>query len=298
MDIEKSVNFEMLRSQWPELATLGAKAESYVHTDPESCLVKLRNYLELIVCWLYRHERLEQGYRASLYDLIQDDVFRSVMPNAVLLKMDALRIHGNRAAHGDKSKAGDALWLLQEALYVGGWLFLTYGNGTKEALGEYAFPEAPKAEIAALTKKELQRKQEQLEQAKKELEEAQQQQISILQELKLQKERADEFQQRIAELRQRNEHVANVLELDESETRRRLIDSQLIATGWNVGENLQNTSQVTQEEPVKEQPTKSGDGYADYVIWDDKCLPMAVVEAKRTNTDAEKGRHQAKLYAD
>ena len=298
MDIEKSINFEMLRSQWPELATLGAKAESYVHTDPESCLVKLRNYLELIIRWLYRHERLEQGYRASLYDLLQDDVFQSVMPNAVLLKMDALRIHGNRAAHGDKIKAGDALWLLQEAFYVGGWLFLTYGNGTKEALGKYAFPEAPKAEIAALTKKELQRKQEQLEQAKKELEEAQQQQISILQELKLQKERADEFQQRMAELRQRNEYVANVLELDEAETRRRLIDSQLIAAGWNVGENLQNTSQVTQEEPVKEQPTKSGDGYADYVLWDDKGLPMAVVEAKRTNTDAEKGRHQAKLYAD
>ena len=162
--------------------------------------------------------------------------------------------------------------------------------GTKEALSEYAFPEAPKAEIAAPTKKELQRKQEQLEQAKKELEEAQQQ-ISILQELKLQKERADEFQQRMAELRQRNEHVANVLELDESETRRRLIDSRLIAAGWNVGENLQNTSQVTQEEPVKEQPNKSSDGYADYVLWDDKCLPMAVIEAKRTNADAEKGRH-------
>ncbi len=65
MDIEKSVNFEMLRSRWPELATLGARAESYVHSDPESCLVKLRDYLELIVRWLYRHERLEQGCRAS-----------------------------------------------------------------------------------------------------------------------------------------------------------------------------------------------------------------------------------------
>ena len=44
-----SVNFEMLRSKWPELANLGAQAEQYVHTDPESSLVKLRNYLELTV---------------------------------------------------------------------------------------------------------------------------------------------------------------------------------------------------------------------------------------------------------
>lgn len=294
----QSLNFEMLRSHWPELANLGAKAEEYVHTDPESCLVKLRNYLELSIRWLYRHERLEQGYRSSLYDLIQDDVFRNIMPNSVILKMDALRIHGNRAAHGDKIKPNDALWLLQEAFYIGGWLFLTYGSGTKEGLGKYTQPTAPKVDTAVLSKKELEQKQEQLEQAKLELEEAQQQQISILQELQLQKERADEFQQRMEQLRQRNDHVANILELDEAETRRHLIDSLLVAADWDVGENLKDTLQVTQEHPVKEQPTKTGDGFADYVLWDDNGMPMAVVEAKRTNTDAEKGRQQAKLYAD
>ncbi|MTI12337.1 DUF4145 domain-containing protein, partial [Sansalvadorimonas verongulae] len=118
MGTPKSVNFEMLRTRWPELANLGAMAEQYVHTDPESCLVKLRNYLELVVRWIYRDQRLEQGYRASLYDLIKDDVFQSVIPTSVTLKMDALRIHGNRAAHGDHIKPKDALWLLQEAFYV------------------------------------------------------------------------------------------------------------------------------------------------------------------------------------
>ena len=108
------------------------------------------------------------------------------------------------AAHGDKIKPNDALWLLQEAFYIGGWLFLTYGSGTKEGLGKYTQPTAPKVDTAVLSKKELEQKQEQLEQAKLELEEAQQQQISILQELQLQKERADEFQQRMEQLRQRN----------------------------------------------------------------------------------------------
>lgn len=38
----KSVNFEILRDGWPELAGLGGFAESYAHADPASALVKLR----------------------------------------------------------------------------------------------------------------------------------------------------------------------------------------------------------------------------------------------------------------
>ena len=33
--MEQSLNFEMLRSQWPELAELACMAERYVHSDPE-----------------------------------------------------------------------------------------------------------------------------------------------------------------------------------------------------------------------------------------------------------------------
>ncbi|MCV4802551.1 restriction endonuclease subunit R, partial [Escherichia coli] len=73
--MEQSLNFEMLRSQWPELAELACMAERYVHSDPESCLVKLRNYTELMVRWLYRQERLPEGIKANLYDLMNADVF-------------------------------------------------------------------------------------------------------------------------------------------------------------------------------------------------------------------------------
>lgn len=41
-----------------------------------------------------------------------------------------------------------------------------------------------------------------------------------------------------------------------------------------------------------------GQGRADYVLWADDGLPLAVVEAKRTLRDARVGAHQAKLYAD
>ena len=42
----------------------------------------------------------------------------------------------------------------------------------------------------------------------------------------------------------------------------------------------------------------SGNGRVDYVLWGDDGLPLAVVEAKRTSTDPQAGKHQAKLYAD
>ena len=45
--MEQSLNFEMLRSQWPELAELACMAERYVHSDPESCLVKLLSLIHI-----------------------------------------------------------------------------------------------------------------------------------------------------------------------------------------------------------------------------------------------------------
>ncbi|WP_422463212.1 DEAD/DEAH box helicase family protein [Endozoicomonas sp. ALB115] len=297
--MQKSLNFEMLRTHWPELANLGSKAEEYVHTDPESCLVKLRNYLELIIRWLYRQERLPEGYRSSLYDLMKADAFKSAIPEAIQVKMDAIRIHGNRAAHGDAVKVNDARWLLKEAFIMGAWIYLRYANGHADDIAKFQLPQASSDQTGSeLTKKELDQKQAQLEKAREELEAIQQREMGILRELQLQKEKAEEFQQRMEALRQKNEQAANILELDEAETRRRLIDSRLIAAGWDVAEGIKDSAQVTQEHPVKEQPTNSGDGYADYVLWDDTGKPLAVVEAKRTQVAAEKGRTQAKLYAD
>jgi len=57
-------------------------------------------------------------------------------------------------------------------------------------------------------------------------------------------------------------------------------------------------SKSDQEEEILYQPTKSGIGYADYVLWDENGQPLAVIEAKKTAESAEKGQKQAELYAD
>src|SRR5690606_3543515 len=78
----------------------------------------------------------------------------------------------------------------------------------------------------------------------------------------------------------------------------RLIDIQLTDAGWHVGANGTSTEQIGQEIEVEHQPTTTGKGRIDYMLWDDNGKPLAIVEAKKAVESAEKGRTQARLYAD
>ena len=92
--------------------------------------------------------------------------------------------------------------------------------------------------------------------------------------------------------------AADPLAFDEAETRRYLIDVMLAEAGWDVGPALAGTAEVGKEIEVPHQPTDSGIGYADYVLYDHSEKPLAVVEAKKTSVSPERGRTQAQLYAD
>ena len=109
---------------------------------------------------------------------------------------------------------------------------------------------------------------------------------------------AEKKAEELEALAARAKETVNELEFDEATTRARLIDSLLSSVGWDVGAGEGSTEEVGKEIEVPHQPTRSGIGYADYVLWDDNGNPLAVIEAKRTSVDPEQGRHQAKLYAD
>ena len=105
----------------------------------------------------------------------------------------------------------------------------------------------------------------------------------------------EELEQRI----ERSTRAANTLKFDEETTRLRLIDNRLISAHWDVGATGQSTDQVGQEVELSGLRTTSGEGFADYVLYDlESGKPLAVVEAKRTALDPQKGQHQAKDYAD
>jgi Domain of unknown function (DUF4145) len=97
----KSRNFEILRGAWPELAALGGFAEAYAHDDPASALVKLRLFAENLTKDIYRDLGLPKPEHATFVDLLGNQSFAAITPRVVLDKLHALRIHGNKAAHGD-----------------------------------------------------------------------------------------------------------------------------------------------------------------------------------------------------
>ena len=285
-----SVNFEILRDRWPELAALGGFAESYVHADPASTLVKLRMFAEHVTKDIYSVLRLPKPEQPSFVDLLKNDAFTAITPKVVLNKLHALRMHGNKAAHGEPVRVQHVLWLLKEAHDLARWLCVQYDNAKAGGLPAFAKPPVP----GHAEEKERRRILERLASQESQME-------ALLAELEGARSKASAAEKKAAELHEianSAQAVADQLEFSEAETRSRIIDSLLASVGWEVGEALQSTTQVGKEIEVGGQPTTTGIGYADYVLWDDNGNPLAVIEAKKTAIDAEHGRHQAKLYAD
>jgi len=107
-----SVNFELLRQERPELATLGAFAEQYAYADPASALVKLRTFGEQITKAIYWELRLPKAERGEFAHMLTTPQFRSAVPPAIANKLHAIRKEGNKAAHGKTAETKVALWLV------------------------------------------------------------------------------------------------------------------------------------------------------------------------------------------
>ncbi|MDM8536038.1 DEAD/DEAH box helicase family protein [Desulfobacterales bacterium HSG17] len=287
-----SHNFEILRKRWPELATLGGFAEQYTYTDAPSALIKLRTFSEQLVERIYHAHSLPLPYQRTLFDLLAEDSFKETVPKVVLDKFHQIRLDGNKAAHGQKTDNKTALFCLREAWDLGRWYFITYGKGSADQCPPYQepSPEDTKAKLKKEKKAALK---------KLALQEAQLQELlQQFETLRVQAKAAKKNETELMALKTAGQAAADVLKFDEATTRKRLIDKQLIETGWTIDPNGGNTSEVTMEEKIPHQPTPSSMGYADYVLWDDTGKPLAVIEAKKTSVNPEKGRTQAKLYAD
>jgi type I restriction enzyme, R subunit len=293
----KSLNFEFLRPDWPELASLAGFAEQYALADPASGLVKLRSFAELLVEIVYDKFALQRPPQARLMDLLCEDSFKQAVPQVVVNILDAIRIHGNKAAHGATGSTSTALWLLKESHRLGQWLYLTLTGKSQQDIPAYQEPTSE--QISGKSKAELKREKAAVLQ-RLAAQEAQMQ--KLLDDLAAARQEATRAKATEAELQARLQAAqtsVNVLDFNEAETRRLLIDTQLSAAGWDVGPGRQSTAEVGKEVPVSAQPTESGVGYVDYLMNDEPCdKPLGLIEAKRTAVNPEAGRTQAKCYAD
>jgi len=276
----QSVNFESLRPDRPALAELGGFAEHYLHTDPASALTKLRIFAEQLTKAIYWELRLPQPEERTFDALLSSQPFMRAVPKVILDKLHLLRQQGNQAAHGKEVGTDRAAWVLEQAAQLGHWFLVRFLGARPDQFP----PFRPICQPGERTESNAARA-------------ALEQQLAALVAERDALRQAYEALELQADTLAQGQRAADVLKFDEATTRRRLIDVALADVGWQVGANGIDTAEVGQEVELHHQPTPSGIGYADYVLWDDDGKPLALIEAKKTSVDPESGRKQAELYA-
>ncbi len=98
------------------------------------------------------------------------------------------------------------------------------------------------------------------------------------------------------------------MDLNEAETRKKLIDVFLKSQGWDVNDNSKVRTEIDTKQSdfnkrryLEVSETLKNDlesKYADYLLLDDKGDPLAIIEAKRTTKDPIAGKKQAEEYAE
>ncbi len=267
-------NFDFLLTNPPFEAFAGTavSAERILHIDPAACVLNCRRAMEAAVKWMYSVDgALVMPYQDTLVSLMNTEEFRDIVGQDIWRRMDLIRRMGNNAAHTNRKITREQAALCLENLYY--FLdFIAYCYGADYIEGEFdptLLKDGPAAELPAVDTKAEVRLQKLVEEN-----------AALREELTARR------------TEQQPSYVPKPLEISEYNTRKIYIDTMLVDAGWTEGKDWIN------EVELSGMPNQSGAGYADYVLYDDRQKPLAVIEAKRTCKDVSVGRQQAKLYAD
>ena len=148
-----SNNFKPLQKRWPNLYEHVRFAEHYVHIDGHSAVVKLRCFAEQLVGILYRELNLPCEPSDAFFDKLNSKFFTEIIDANILEKLHAIRMIGNKAAHGNNIRPDDALALLHDAYLIGQWLFKTYSNAIDDVYPPYSDPVHPEIPLETLNEK-------------------------------------------------------------------------------------------------------------------------------------------------
>jgi len=264
------------------------QAEGSARTDPRTACFHARRALELLVRWLYQHDaRLRLPYDEQLSALVHEPSFKQTAGEAIFAKARVIITLGNRAVHNRPVAPVDGLTAVRELFHLGYWLAHTYARGTKPAAGLVFRPEALPAAVA-----EPKQSAEQLQRLEAQVRERDEKLAALLSEKTGLDAALAKAREEIAAARQANAAKPDTHDYSEEQTRDTFIDLLLKEAGWLL-------DQVRDREfEVQGMPNNQGKGFADYVLWGDDGLPLAVIEAKRTKRDPRVGQRQAELYAD
>ncbi|HEY7901503.1 MAG TPA: type I restriction-modification system endonuclease, partial [Caulobacteraceae bacterium] len=329
----ESENFGFLKALNAQLFRLAALGEHYFRTDPNTCVVKLRQFAEQMA----RDVAARVGLLAT-----PDEAFQVVLgalgregyaPRQALDLFHFLRMRGNAAVHEGEDNAGTALNALKIARQLAIWYARSYGKAKDLAPGPFRPPGPAVDHAEALARRlegvreEAQEYRQAADAARAEAEEmgakfraaeeraqAEARDRDIWQNLAeeadaaaaevratlqaMQVQAANAPTKELALLEEAAEAAAERIDLDEADTRE-LIDQQLRDVGWQADtKTLRHAHGARpakgQDLAIAEWPTATGP--ADYALFAGLKL-VATVEAKRRNRNVMAALDQAERYS-
>jgi len=297
-------NFNFLKKEWLSLYSKIIIAEERAYTEPVYTSSTCRLVLEESMHLLYSIEHIDKPFNTELVNLMSEEAVKRAVPTQLLDGLHIVRKTGNNASHfGNRITSKDSVISLRYMYAYLKWFVLNYSKTVPELPQQF-----DEALIPALGDKQRQLKELQAEQEK-----AQQALLLQIQKLNEEKEKlleiAKESEATLSEYKEKESQAKETLkaqkqsrlkpistEFSEAQTRQHLIDIDLKSVGWYLVHNGKDTEYPVTGMPVTADNPK-GNGFVDYVLWDDNGKPLAIIEAKRTSKDVEVGKHQAVLYA-
>lgn len=263
-------NFYFLEADFPVLAQFGQKAEVYLYSDSNSCLMKLGMIGETIVNLMFTYDRIALPTENTAVNRITTLFREGLLTQDLVDILHALRKTRNKAVHDNYASVSDGKTLLQMAHGLCEWFMQTYGDWNYQ---NQPFM-MPVEEIAAPVA-DKKAEQEAEEKLTKEAEAVAATAPMVI----------------ASERKKQANKAASQRQKSEAETRY-IIDEQLRQVGWEA--NTEEIRYSKGSRPAKghniaiaEWPTDSSvgkKGYADYALFVGLQL-VAIIEAKAEHKD-------------
>ena len=289
--------FDFLAVDFPSICEETENAVNSALSDPRTSCFYSRRTVEQAVRWAFKADStLALGYNDSLSDLLNDSTFKALMGTQVFHIAKEVVRQGNQAVHEDQRVTQrDSITALSGLFQFCFWFARTYGT-TKPAddlkFDPRYLPRPQQVqEATAHQVAELQRALEAAERERQLALEAAGGKAALEEEIK-------RLQAEVAEAKRAAAATPDEHDYSEAETRKFLIDALLAESGWPFGVGTSPRDGRDIEFEVTPMPNNENKGFGDYVLWGDDGLPLAVVEAKKTQRDPNEGKHQAFLYAE
>ena len=328
-----SGNFAFLAKHDELLVQLASLAERYFTDDPNTSLIKLRQFAEALAQQVAASAGVWTSDDETQADLLRRLKYSDILPRQSADLFHAIRKAGNAATHEHTATHAQALQHLKLARQLAIWFHRSFGREPGFKAGAFVPPQPPDQADAKLAKElvalraELDKARTAAERAEAAAEEEAIHRLSAEEQAKQAEEdrafweiQAEEAEQRItthkevlavaqaeaekkpaAELQAQRADAKKAdddIDPDEASTRV-LIDEQLRCAGWECDSERYTYANGTRPHKtryiaISEWPTASGP--ADYALFCGMTC-VAIVEAKRLKKDVPAVLQQTKRYS-